>query len=471
MCGILLPLTASLCPGIAANGTTTLPYGGSSLMNRLLALSIRTQLLLIVLIAALPAAGIIIYSGFDQRARAVQDARAQTQKLAAIIASEQRTRTASAEQLLKILAQLPEVKKRQSSRVEPILKDLLKLHTRYSNIFITDRSGTAWVSALPGKNVNIADRRHFKNAIASGQLSSGEYMVSRFTNKFVLALSYPYRDDSGAIAGVIVLGFDLDYYKHLIGNSDEEDKKGYLLLDHKGVILARPVAPELFVGKQYDEVQFRKMEQGPDEDTGLHGKGLDGRQRFFAYSKLRLEGEQKPYMYIRASIPVDSALAQANRHLLANLGLLTLFFCITLLLAWFIGKRSIADRVALLEAASHRMADGDLQVRISDQMQGGELASLGRTFNSMAGQLQEREHEKNKLIDELQKALVEIKTLHGILPICASCKKIRNDEGLWTQLESYIMQHTDAEFSHGICSDCAKKIYPTYYPGDEENRK
>jgi len=62
--------------------------------------------------------------------------------------------------------------------------------------------------------------------------------------------------------------------------------------------------------------------------------------------------------------------------------------------------------------------------------------------------------------DELQKALSDIKKLRGILPICASCKKIRNDEGYWDQVEIYISEHSEAEFSHGICPDCIKKLYP-----------
>ena len=62
--------------------------------------------------------------------------------------------------------------------------------------------------------------------------------------------------------------------------------------------------------------------------------------------------------------------------------------------------------------------------------------------------------------DKLLKALKEIKTLSGFLPICASCKKIRDDKGYWNQIEAYIQQHSEAEFSHGICPDCAKKMYP-----------
>ena len=61
---------------------------------------------------------------------------------------------------------------------------------------------------------------------------------------------------------------------------------------------------------------------------------------------------------------------------------------------------------------------------------------------------------------ELTQALEEIKTLQGIIPICANCKKIRDDEGYWQQIEQYIMAHTDAQFSHGICPDCMKEFYP-----------
>lgn len=63
---------------------------------------------------------------------------------------------------------------------------------------------------------------------------------------------------------------------------------------------------------------------------------------------------------------------------------------------------------------------------------------------------------------ELEKALAEIKTLRGILPICANCKKIRDDEGYWNQIEVYIRDHSDAEFSHSICPECLRNHYPEF---------
>jgi K+-sensing histidine kinase KdpD len=63
-----------------------------------------------------------------------------------------------------------------------------------------------------------------------------------------------------------------------------------------------------------------------------------------------------------------------------------------------------------------------------------------------------------KISEELQTALSEVKTLTGLLPICASCKKIRNDSGYWQKLEEYIEKHTTAQFTHGLCNECAAKM-------------
>ena len=74
-----------------------------------------------------------------------------------------------------------------------------------------------------------------------------------------------------------------------------------------------------------------------------------------------------------------------------------------------------------------------------------------------------REEELRRSNEELQKALRDVKVLRGLIPICASCKKIRNDGGFWQQLEEYIGEHSEAEFSHGICQPCIKKLYPGVY--------
>lgn len=69
--------------------------------------------------------------------------------------------------------------------------------------------------------------------------------------------------------------------------------------------------------------------------------------------------------------------------------------------------------------------------------------------------------EKDRLIVQLREALANVKTLSGLLPICASCKHIRDDKGYWQQVESYIQQHSAAVFTHSICPKCTRKLYPT----------
>jgi AmiR/NasT family two-component response regulator len=68
--------------------------------------------------------------------------------------------------------------------------------------------------------------------------------------------------------------------------------------------------------------------------------------------------------------------------------------------------------------------------------------------------------EMRRLNDEVKKALDEVRTLKGFLPICCSCKKIRDDKGYWEQVEDYVLKHTDAKFSHGYCPDCLKQYFP-----------
>lgn len=77
-----------------------------------------------------------------------------------------------------------------------------------------------------------------------------------------------------------------------------------------------------------------------------------------------------------------------------------------------------------------------------------------------ASRRKKAEEEREQLITELQDALASVKTLHGMLPICASCKKIRDDKGYWNQVEHYIAQHSEAEFTHGICPECMHRMYP-----------
>ena len=91
-----------------------------------------------------------------------------------------------------------------------------------------------------------------------------------------------------------------------------------------------------------------------------------------------------------------------------------------------------------------------------------------QTTIAMALYKHQMEQERAQLLRQLQDALANIKRLQGLLPICAACKKIRDDHGYWSQVEVYISTHSDAEFTHSICPGCLQKHYPEFLSGSEE---
>jgi DNA-binding response OmpR family regulator len=72
----------------------------------------------------------------------------------------------------------------------------------------------------------------------------------------------------------------------------------------------------------------------------------------------------------------------------------------------------------------------------------------------------------NEKVEELELALKEVRVLKGIVPICASCKNVRDDQGYWNRVETYLNEHTEAEFSHAVCPDCMKRLYPQFKDDD-----
>ncbi len=115
------------------------------------------------------------------------------------------------------------------------------------------------------------------------------------------------------------------------------------------------------------------------------------------------------------------------------------------------------------------LRDGTVFDRYSAPVIGNDGQNFGRiwTFRDITDRKQ-AEVERENLIADLQAALKEIHTLKGIIPICSHCKKIRDDKGYWNQIEAYIQDHSEAEFSHSICQECAKKYYPDMDLFDED---
>lgn len=156
---------------------------------------------------------------------------------------------------------------------------------------------------------------------------------------------------------------------------------------------------------------------------------------------------------------------------------------LTLLLGWFFGRR-LAAPISALTVGVTRIETENLDYRVEVRT-GDEIGELATAFNSMTYRLKQsrdelREYQEHleELVEErtaelvkankqLTDAISRVKTLSGMLPICASCKKIRDDKGYWSQIESYVRDHSEVEFSHSLCPECVEKLYPERHKTDK----
>jgi len=200
----------------------------------------------------------------------------------------------------------------------------------------------------------------------------------------------------------------------------------------------------------------------------------------------------KPWEWVIFYATTDDEVLSAKQSI-RNVTILIAVLCgaASWLLLFLVIRKFLIKPVGMLQKAASTIAEGKIVTDI-DVHSRDELGDLTRNMEFMAKAIQEHraeqmdwqekletkvkeqtkhltkeiderkqaEAEKEKLISELQVALSKVKTLSGLFPICSSCKKIRDDSGYWNQIESYIRDHSEAEFSHGICPECAKKLYP-----------
>jgi PAS domain S-box-containing protein len=350
-------------------------------------MSIRNQIIFLILLMTLLPLGIIVFSAIDRQHHDIDKAVTLNASVANQIENDQKILLAGAEQLATTVSILPVVKQRNAEAVSSLLAELVKNNPQVTNIIIIDRTGSLWASAIPAKSaLSYADRRYFKNAVASGRVSSGEYTIGKISPVPILSFAYPIKDRSGAVTDVMGVVFSLDRYSQLYKGSNSTPASSVLLIDHKGTILYSSVDSRL-AGKQDRPDLFTRMTEGPDEGM-FEADGNLGVRLIFSYRKLRLKGESTPYMYIRNGLNKDYVLATARKDFKFDAGILLPSMLIMLGMAIWFCKRNILDKIMALLDTTERIAHGDLTARVPDHVAGGELGELGGAFNEMAHRLQ-----------------------------------------------------------------------------------
>ena len=382
-------------------------------MVRFSSLQIRTQLLILALILALPATAIILYTGLKERNIAYREAVLETQRLADGLFEKQVQLVRETRQFARLLAELPEVKSGSSQKVQNILAHAIKDNPQYLNILVADATGDIWASAILTKEkLSAADRVYFKKVKSSLSFSAGEYVVSRSAKQPTIHLASPLIFDK-KFCGAVIVSIDLDVMRSILSRLQLPESANYVLLDKNGTIISRGREAGEIVGKPIKLEELKIMEAGPDKDSYEFTR-KDGERRIVTYRKLRLEGDTDPYMYVRAGMSIAYAMNEANRHMIVNLSSLLPFIIFSFVIVLVIGKRSIADQVAKLREASQKIADGDLSFRVAPLVKKGEFGELAISFDHMAERLEENlseiknaDHEIKQLNRDLEKKVAQ----------------------------------------------------------------
>lgn len=377
------------------------------MLKSLLSWPLRLHLLMMLLLLALPTLALITYFGLDQRDKALDDEVLETKRLVNGILLEQHNLTRDAEQLMNVLALMHIVRQHKTSEVEALLSSILSNNKHYANIAVCDKCGKVWASALRHTNqVSVNNGVMFKKVITTKHFSSGENVVGKITKKSVLGFGYPILDSKGDVDGVVMVSMDFDFLNDILIQSDLPKGSQFILADRKGSIINEHPKSGNPVEKHLSEGVFRRMLESTKSNTSRNRESIQGNM-ITSYGKLQIKGEDSPYIYIIASIPIQETLGRANHVIILQVAILCACLLVVLVLATLIAKYTFVDQIDKLRVASELLAQGDHEVTVSESHMGRELGGLARSFNEMARQLASRERELNELNITLSQRVIE----------------------------------------------------------------
>lgn len=292
--------------------------------------NLRLRFLFLVVLAVLPAVGLLLITVTEQRDDAVIKARADAQQLARLAAADQGRLIESTRQLLTVLALLPEVQT-GGERCNALFADLLTQFPRYTNLGVIALDGSVACSGVPAPpNIYLGDRAYFQQAVKTEAFAVGEYQIGRITNKPALNCGFPVLDASGTLIGVVYAALDLDSLVQFAAQARLPEGAILTVLDRSGRVLVR--LPE------QNEIVGTSLVGTPIVDTVLsQGTGVteqhDGEETYLvAFEALRSAEQGNAYLSI--ALPKADVTAPAEDRFADNLTRLAIAVMVILIAAW-----------------------------------------------------------------------------------------------------------------------------------------
>lgn len=415
--------------------------------------SLRTRLVLLVLLGAIPSLAVILYTGLEQRKLAADSAKEDALRVARLASATQERFMEGSRQLLVGLAQLSIFRGDDAQTCDAYLASLLKQLDFYINFGVIETNGEVFASALPvsGK-VNLADRKYFQRAMETHDFSIGEYQIGRITGKSSINFGYPVLDDEGHVVRVVFSALELMWLNKMAQDANLPEQATMTVIDHNGYVLTRYPNPEQWIGKSGLEAPIVQIILGSARREGTaQARGLDGVQRLYAYTTLGRD-EKGGDVFVTVGIPTAVAFGAAHHMLVRNLTLLGIVAILAVVAAWFGGDLFILRRVNALLNVTKRLREGELTARTGLQHGRGELDQLAQAFDQMAESLQQRGGERDRAAAQL-KALnedLERRVAERTQQLQARNEQMEDDLGLASEFQLAFLPRKYPSFPSGV---------------------
>lgn len=361
---------------------------------------LRAQLLLLVLVAVIPAFGLIAYDAISERRDSVAQAERDATNLVHVLAREHGQLLAGARQLLHSLSVMAVVRTPGTAAAcHRFVAEVRKLHPYYTNIGVASADGTLFCSALSfSSSINIADRSYFRRALASRGIGVGDYQVGRVTHVRTINVGQAIVDEAGRVRGVVYVALNLDWLNELIAGLDIPPGSTATVFDSNGTVLARYPDPQKSVGQSQRDSPLIHAILGRRGHGTVAAQGMDGVHRLYAFAPL--PNGASGGLYATVGITRNAASAVADDAFRRSVISLLLVLGLALVAAWFGSDMLVLRRINALAAAARRIARGDLTVRTRLSNDTEEFGELARAFDSMATAL----HRVNRALKTLNES-------------------------------------------------------------------
>ncbi len=378
--------------------------GGASRWRASFFSSLRCRLLLLVLLAIIPALGLSLYTAMEFHRDAAADAHRDALRLARHAAARQNDLINEAHQLLVRLSKKPEVWNAGTTACHAELAGLLAHNPRYANIGIVRPDGELFCSAVPlGARINVAERAFFQRAVETRDFAIGEYRVGQVTGKPSVHFAYPVLDAAGKLHVILFVALDLDWLNQFAAHAELPPGSTLTVIDRRGTILVRQPDPEKWIGRALPESPMIKEVLQQRAEGVTESAGSDGVRRLYAFTPLYGNGESAG-AYVCVGIPTSVAFAEANRIVLRNLLLIAAVTIFMLVITHAAVETFIRRRLDPLLAATQQLTRGELAARTGLTSGPVEFVQIARAIDQMAESLRQRETEHRQTLQSLRES-------------------------------------------------------------------